>query len=256
MLARGLLSTSTIVLCVIIDRYLDDRIDLGCAPLGSWSALLSGMIPTPMSTARCNPSGWGYPTFTLGSTIRNSAPNYSLPLMQFLRPLAPLLYWFSVASLLASCSEEAPRIQVYHPLPRTSTGYARRAVLITCDALRPDMLGAYGNRRGLTPNLDRLSEEAIVYDQTFAPSTITVPSLSSMFTGLTPRALGGELQNQMLVPESVDTFTEILAAGGGCHGGVRFKLGPALSCHDRGKVRCGPGVWGVQRGGYGQGASP
>jgi arylsulfatase A-like enzyme len=63
-------------------------------------------------------------------------------------------------------------------------------ILITIDALRPDRLGAYGNPRGLTPNLDAFATEATRYQAAYAPSSWTLASLSALFTGLPPSSSG------------------------------------------------------------------
>ncbi|MCZ6598192.1 MAG: sulfatase-like hydrolase/transferase, partial [Planctomycetota bacterium] len=55
-------------------------------------------------------------------------------------------------------------------------------ILIVVDTLRADRLGAYGNRRGLTPNLDVLAAESVRFEQCWATSSWTLPSFASMLT--------------------------------------------------------------------------
>ena len=57
--------------------------------------------------------------------------------------------------------------------------------LIFCslDTLRADRLGALGNSRGLTPNLDRIASEGALFAQAFASDIPTQPSHTAMFTG-------------------------------------------------------------------------
>ena len=57
--------------------------------------------------------------------------------------------------------------------------------LIFCslDTLRADRLGALGNSRGLTPNLDRIASEGALFTQAFASDIPTQPSHTAMFTG-------------------------------------------------------------------------
>ena len=43
-------------------------------------------------------------------------------------------------------------------------------ILIVSDTLRRDHLGCYGGKVVLTPNLDRLAEEAVVFDQFYSGS--------------------------------------------------------------------------------------
>ena len=44
---------------------------------------------------------------------------------------------------------------------------ADSVVLITLDTTRSDALGSYSGSEGITPNLDRLAEESIVFDAAF-----------------------------------------------------------------------------------------
>src|ERR1700724_3428730 len=60
-------------------------------------------------------------------------------------------------------------------------------VLITLDTTRADRLGCYDYQGGLTPNLDKLADRGVVFENAYAPCPLTFPSHSTMFTGLTPR---------------------------------------------------------------------
>jgi arylsulfatase A-like enzyme len=55
-------------------------------------------------------------------------------------------------------------------------------VLIVVDTLRADRLGAYGNKRGLTPFLDSLAGRGTVFRRVVAPSSWTNPSVASLLT--------------------------------------------------------------------------
>jgi arylsulfatase A-like enzyme len=57
-------------------------------------------------------------------------------------------------------------------------------VLISVDTLRTDVLGAYGDTRGLTPFLDSLAAQGTVFERAYASSSWTVPTVASMVTGL------------------------------------------------------------------------
>ncbi len=98
------------------------------------------------------------------------------------------------------------------PLPRL-------LLLITVDTLRADQLGAYGSRRGLTPELDALAAESVVFTAAYAPSALTLPSLSSLMTGRYPEELG-ILTNESSVPESAPTLASELGARGWRTGAV------------------------------------
>jgi arylsulfatase A-like enzyme len=65
-------------------------------------------------------------------------------------------------------------------------GRRPNVLLIVIDTLRADRLGSYGNSRGLTPFLDDLSKKGVVFQNAYAPSSWTVPSIASLFTSRYP----------------------------------------------------------------------
>jgi arylsulfatase A-like enzyme len=63
-------------------------------------------------------------------------------------------------------------------------------LFVLVDTLRADHLGAYGYDRPTSPELDRLAAESLVFEQAIAPSSWTLPSVASLFTGLYPYSHG------------------------------------------------------------------
>ena len=59
-------------------------------------------------------------------------------------------------------------------------------ILIMVDTLRADYVGSYGFDGEVSPAVDRLASESIVYDNAVAPSPWTKPSIASLFTSLDP----------------------------------------------------------------------
>jgi hypothetical protein len=59
-------------------------------------------------------------------------------------------------------------------------------ILVSIDTLRADHLGSYGYHRDTSPNIDALSEEAILFEETYAQSHITDASHATMLTSLHP----------------------------------------------------------------------
>lgn len=59
----------------------------------------------------------------------------------------------------------------------------RDVLLITVDALRADRLGAYGGPEGLTPALDALAAEGVVFRRAYTPTPHTSYALTSLLTG-------------------------------------------------------------------------
>ena len=74
-------------------------------------------------------------------------------------------------------------------LGRTIGGVAPQqfnVIVFTLDTTRWDHLGAYGDAGASTPNLDRLASEGVLFEQAIAAVPLTLPSHSTMFTGLLP----------------------------------------------------------------------
>jgi arylsulfatase A-like enzyme len=62
----------------------------------------------------------------------------------------------------------------------------RNLLLISLDTTRADHLGCYGDPRGLTPNLDAFAAQGLRFEQVVAPSSWTLPTHMSLFTGQHP----------------------------------------------------------------------
>ena len=65
-------------------------------------------------------------------------------------------------------------------------------VVITLDTLRRDHLGCYGYFRDTSPHIDELARESLVFDACRAPVSQTLPTHTSLFTGLSPYEHGIE----------------------------------------------------------------
>lgn len=61
----------------------------------------------------------------------------------------------------------------------------RNILFIAIDDLRPD-LGAYGDSIAVTPNIDKLAEEGILFKRAYVQQSVCAPSRASMMTGLRP----------------------------------------------------------------------
>ncbi len=62
----------------------------------------------------------------------------------------------------------------------------KHLVFVVLDALRSDMLASGGDRQDLTPNLNRLADQALVFDNVTAAASYTPTSVYSYFTGENP----------------------------------------------------------------------
>ncbi|MEO8634276.1 MAG: sulfatase [Gemmatimonadales bacterium] len=73
------------------------------------------------------------------------------------------------------------------PVPPPS---APNVLLIVMDVVRAKSLSLYGYERPTTPSLVQWARRGVVFDSAYAPSPWTLPSHSSLFTGLPHRELG------------------------------------------------------------------
>jgi arylsulfatase A-like enzyme len=64
------------------------------------------------------------------------------------------------------------------------------ALLLTIDTLRGDRWGSLGDPQARTPHLDRLARGGTLAFEGRAPAPITLPSHTSIMTGLPPAAHG------------------------------------------------------------------
>jgi len=59
-------------------------------------------------------------------------------------------------------------------------------LLIVVDNLRADFVGGYGKRAGLTPNIDKIAEEGIIFENMFSASNWTSASFAAIYTSMYP----------------------------------------------------------------------
>ncbi len=92
-------------------------------------------------------------------------------------------------------------------------------ILFTIDTLRADHLQCYGYERVRTPNINRLAEEGILFEECIAQTPLTLPSHSSIFTGTFPLFHGVRDNGGFYLDESHLTLAEALKLKGYTTGG-------------------------------------
>ncbi len=102
------------------------------------------------------------------------------------------------------------------PAPPSSLGTYPDAsvVVVTLDTTRADRIGCYGSPAGLTPVLDGLAAQGIVFENAQSVAPVTLPAHSSIFTGLTPITHGVRNNGMFVLPDEVETLAEVFAAEG------------------------------------------
>jgi arylsulfatase A-like enzyme len=63
-------------------------------------------------------------------------------------------------------------------------------LLATLDTTRADRIGAYGHREAVTPTIDRLARNGVLFEAALSPAPITLPAHASILTGTYPHAHG------------------------------------------------------------------
>lgn len=118
----------------------------------------------------------------------------------------------ALAGLLAACGGSEPR--------------RPDVVMVLADTVRADRLGAYGHPGGLTPTLDAVAREGVLFERVVAQAPWTQPSVASLFSAVYPGvhqvldydvAFSGALAGQAVRPVLDARFTtlaEALRSGG------------------------------------------
>ena len=99
--------------------------------------------------------------------------------MQFVRRFLIVLFlaYFVGAAALPKTAKK----------PITPTVQLPNIILITLDTTRADRMGFLGSERGLTPNLDALAKQSVVFTRAYAQVPLTTPSHAALLTGTYPQ---------------------------------------------------------------------
>ncbi|NOT29148.1 MAG: sulfatase-like hydrolase/transferase [Planctomycetes bacterium] len=89
-----------------------------------------------------------------------------------------------------------------------SGGGEHSVLLVTLDTTRAEALGVYGNPHPVTPNLDRLAAEGVLFEQAYSVAPLTLPAHASMLTGLVPPRHGVRDNGLAALPRSAVTLAE------------------------------------------------
>jgi len=89
------------------------------------------------------------------------------------------------ATLVTGCDRGRPALQTTRDTPSV--------ILIVIDTLRADYLGTYGFDGPISPELDRLAEESVLFEKCSSQAPWTTPSMAAMMTSLYPEAHGVRL---------------------------------------------------------------
>jgi arylsulfatase A-like enzyme/Tfp pilus assembly protein PilF len=96
---------------------------------------------------------------------------------------------------------------------RLPGGASLNVLLFTLDTTRADHLGCYGDTLAKTPSLDGLAASGVRFSRVYCPAPLTLPSHTSIMTGLFPLKHGVR-NNGHVLPGGIRTLAEILKAQG------------------------------------------
>jgi len=145
------------------------------------------------------------PLFAMGEIARPAGGALLALLGIWLARARPRLAWGVAAGLLLA-GLAAPRVflRVTTPplppraeLPPARPG-APNVVLVVLDTVRAGNLASYGYGRPTSPEIDRLAAEGALFLDATSPSTWSLPSHASLFTGRYPSSHGAHGEHQYL----------------------------------------------------------
>jgi len=123
--------------------------------------------------------------------------------------MRPTRFALAVA-LVSLCAVPPARAQAPAPAPSPNLP----VLFITLDTTRADRLGCYGDKEGLTRNLDALAESSTVFLHAQAAIPQTVPSHTTIFSGLDPSHHGVRKNLEVRVPAGIPLLAEEFQAAG------------------------------------------
>ncbi len=156
--------------------------------------------------ARVNLGAWSGKSVTLSFSTEPSSGSSLVPWLSRVRPA-----W-------GDPRIRARRTEPLGPNERPSF------VVVLVDTLRADYLGAYGFEGAISPNLDRLAAESLLFESCFANAPWTKPSIATLFTSLPPSVHGvtdmgqptwsGEGDLMQVLPDEAETIAERFQVAG------------------------------------------
>ncbi|MEW6074523.1 MAG: sulfatase-like hydrolase/transferase [Planctomycetota bacterium] len=82
------------------------------------------------------------------------------------------------------------------------------ALLVTLDTTIPEALHCYGAREGVSPHLDALAAEGLLFENARTVAPITLPAHASILTGLYPVRHSVRMNGSMVLPAAAATLAE------------------------------------------------
>jgi arylsulfatase A-like enzyme len=124
---------------------------------------------------------------------------------------------FAASLLAAACAPQAARAappaqKVPSAVAPSPTGGS--LLLVTLDTTRRDFMGFMGHSPSLTPRLDELAAQSVVFEDAWTVAPLTLPAHTSLLTGLYPNSHRLRDNGIAALPEAAVTLAEVLQDAG------------------------------------------
>ena len=93
--------------------------------------------------------------------------------------------------------------------PTSQIKFKPNIVWIVAEDLSP-IIPPYGDSTIVTPNIDRLAREGVVYNNVFSPSGVCAPSRCALTTGMYPSSIGAHNMRVQYVKSHMDQLGLVL----------------------------------------------
>lgn len=134
-----------------------------------------------------------------------------------IRSMFFLIVFFALILAGPSCSKK-PETSDSSQIPAVSKPKGEpktNMIVILVDTMREDYLSLYDSKYQ-TPVMDFIASQGVTFSRAYSPSSWTVPSIASLFTGMYPEkhglidgiALSGQVSQQQQMPQSYVTLAE------------------------------------------------
>lgn len=89
----------------------------------------------------------------------------------------------------------------------------KNVILISLDSLRRDYIGVYNGKKDFTPNIDKLADDSVVFENAYSQAPWTIPSHLSILSGSNPNSHGANSFSDK-VPSFAKTLPQLLREKG------------------------------------------
>lgn len=97
---------------------------------------------------------------------------------------------------------------------KVTTQKLSNLVIVLSDQHSADMVGAYGNKEIITPNLDKLSSEGMLLENAYSSQPVCTPFRGMLMSGLHPLKNGAFVNDVPLLPNKTKLLAQILKEKG------------------------------------------